>query len=726
MTNIILLLTVVFIIIAITSIYVSNEHTIYWWDFVGYQNAANNLTNLFRESTERAINDIIGSLSQQKNYLITLPLIPFLYIFGNHRIVYILSLNLIYLLPFSLLIGAIATKLIPVYSRWVFWSTVAIALLIPISWSPSLRGYPDMGATLPILLAILFYLKNIRLTAWWQIPMIGFCLGISIVLRRHFAYSAIAFLAAISCQVILDFLTNFNPPKSPLERGTLNLSKSSFEKESLNLPKFPLKMDNLLESAIKISLIFLTAFLTISIFAWGFIQSSLTENYRTLYAAWSLSIPDIFWRYSCFYGLITLLLVAIGFSVGVLKKILIPSTTIFLLLFGIFSVAEWLIWLRYGNIHYSLHLTPIIVLGISSFIWITIHTFQGKTKLIILSITGIYLIINIIFGLTPVGKFNNFLRPLFANNFSPLIRSDYDEVLALTNYLSKLAPNRELVYIAASSNQFNANIIRNTNRIINPENSSNLRAISKPHIDTRDTYPLPELLAAQYVVIAHPFQKVLLTDEQVLKPGQQDLVKLVYDAFTQNLPISQDFQKLPEEFTLDGGVTVSFYQRIRPTSVPTAVQTLSAMQKKVPQRPGRQLDWMSLNQSPYITYNYSAVTQVSNNSYNFMTDPGDISKETSKYFLYLGELSSSVKITGKLDFLHQECNGLSIKFSLLDEQGNFLDTTAKNYFPRITSDFYFSLWGKNSVYLLLQNTSINSDKLTDKCGWKINNLVVDK
>ncbi|MGD1713022.1 hypothetical protein [Dapis sp. BLCC M172] len=693
-------MTVVLIILSITSIYVSNEHTIYWWDFVGYQNAANNLTNLFRVSTQRAIDDILGSLSQQKNYLITLPLIPFLYIFGNHRIIYILSLNLIYLLPFSLLIGAIATKLIPTNSQWVFWSTVAIALLIPMSWSPTLRGYPDIGATLPILLAILFYIKNIRLTAWWQIPIIGFCLGISIVLRRHFAYSAIAFLAAISCQTMINFLITFKSSKTSKKR--------------------------LLESAIKISLISLTSFLTISIFAWGFIQSSLTENYRTLYAAWSLSIPDIFWRYSCFYGLITLLLIAIGFSVGVLRKFLIPSTTIFLLLFGIFSVAEWLIWLRYGNIHYTLHLTPIIVLGITSFIWITIHTFPGKTKLIILSITGIYLIINLTLGLTPLGKFNNPLRPLFASNFSPLTRSDYNEVLRLTDYLNKLAPNRELVYVAASSNQFNANIIRNSNRIINPQNWSNLRAISKPHIDTRDTYPLPELLAAQYIVIAHPFQKVLLTDEQVLKPGQQDLVKLVYDAFTQNLPISQDFQKLPEEFVLDGGVTISFYQRIRPTSIATAVQTLSAMQQQVPQRPGRQLDWMSLSQSPYITYNYSAVTQVSDDSYNLMTDPSDVTKQTSKYFLYLGELSSPVKITGKLNFLNQECNGLSLSFSLLDEQGNLLDTTAKNYFPGVTSDLIFSLAGKNPVYLLLENLSIESNKLTDKCGWIINNLVVDE
>jgi len=699
LTNIILFLTIVLIIIAITSIYISNEHTIYWWDFVGYQNAANNLTRLFRESLLRAIDDILGSLSQQKNYLITLPLIPFLYIFGNQRIVYILSINLLYLLPFSLLVGAIGIKLIPVYSRWVFWSTVVIALLIPMTWSPSLRGYPDIGATLFILLGTLMYLQNIRLNPWWKIPLMGLCLGISIVLRRHFAYSAMAFLAAASCQAMINFLITFKSGKNSGKR--------------------------LLESAIKISLIVLTCLLTISIFAWGFIQNSLTENYRILYAAWSLSMPDIFWRYGYFYGLVTLLLVAIGFFVGVLRKFLIPSTTIFLLLFGIFSLVEWLILLRYGNIHYSLHFTPIVVLGLASFIWITIHTFRRKTRLIIFSIAGIYLIINLIFGLTPLGKFNNPLRPLFARNFSPLIRSDYDQVLRLADYLNKLAPNQELVYVAASSNQFNANIIRNANRIINPENWSNLRAISKPHIDTRDTYPLPELLEAQYVVIAHPFQKVLLTDEQVLKPGQQDLVKFVYNAFTQNLPITQDFQKLPEEFILDGGVTVSFYQRIRPTSITTAVQTLSAMQKQVPQRPGRQLDWMSLNQSPYITYNYSAVTQVSDYGYNLKTDPADVTKQTSKYFLYLGQFSSPVKITGKLDFLNQECNGLSLRFSILDEQGNLLDTTANNYFPGVASDFIFSLVGKNPVYLLLANLSIDSDQLTDKCGWVINHLVVD-
>lgn len=78
-----------------------------------------------------------------------------------------MSINFIYLLFFSLLLGVIVIKLIFVYFRWVFWLIVAIVLLIFMSWSLSLRGYFDIGVILFILLGVLFYLKNIRLIIWW-------------------------------------------------------------------------------------------------------------------------------------------------------------------------------------------------------------------------------------------------------------------------------------------------------------------------------------------------------------------------------------------------------------------------------------------------------------------------------------------------------------------------------------------------------------------------------
>lgn len=696
--NLTLLILLTVAIAFFTSIYVASENTIYWWDFAGYNNAAENLANLFRESPERAINDFRDSLSLQKNYLVTLPSVLFIYLFGDSRLVYILSLNLIYFLPFSLLLGAIATKLISVNPRQVFWSTVGLTLLIPIAWSPTLRGYPDIGAALFLELAVLIYLQNTSLKHWWQMPVIGLLLGTSILFRRPFAYTAIAFIAAISCQVLIDFVPS------------LKIGKPDFKK--------------MLDRGIKIGLIALTCFLIIFIFARGFIENSLAEDYKTLYAAWSLSLPDIFWRYLCFYGLGTWLIVALGFTVGTLTGLLVPNTTIFLAFFGGFSCIEWLIMLRYGNIHYSIYFTPFVVWGLAAFFWTLRYFPKGKKRAIALTIASVYLVINLILGLTSLGRFNNFSNPIFATNFAPLMRYDIDKVLRLTDFLSKLAPNRELVLIAANSNHFNANVIRNANRILNPDEAWRLFALSKPHIDSRDTYPLPELLKAEYVLIANPFQTVWLTDEQVLRPGEQDLIKVIHDAFTNNWLIAGDFAKLPEEFELDKGIVISLYRRIKPTSVATAVQTLTKMQEQIGERPGRQLDWLSLQQSPYITLNYDAVLKEGDGVFKLIADGSDRSKKPSTHFLYLGDLSSKAKIKGKLNILEEKCGTISLRLSMLDKDAFILDQITANYTPTSRGEMNFSLLGLNPAYLLLEVFNEEGENLTENCRWEIENLSV--
>jgi hypothetical protein len=90
-------------------------------------------------------------------------LAPFIFFFGDSRIVYIVSNALVYIVPFSLVMGVLATKIIPVHSHIVFWSTTFLTLLIPPTWISTLRGYPDIGAAVLIGLAILFYLKDITL-----------------------------------------------------------------------------------------------------------------------------------------------------------------------------------------------------------------------------------------------------------------------------------------------------------------------------------------------------------------------------------------------------------------------------------------------------------------------------------------------------------------------------------------------------------------------------------
>ncbi|WP_333345688.1 hypothetical protein [Microcoleus sp. B3-A4] len=695
----------------VTSIYVSSEHTFYWWDYAGYNTATVNTANLFRDSPDKAWRGVIESLSKEKNLLISLPLVPFILLFGESRLSYILSVSLIYVLPFRLLLGAISAKLIPVYPRRVFWSTVLLSLLIPMSWIPTLRGYLDTGGCVFVALAILVYLQDVKLKSWWKIPLIGFLLAAAILLRRHFAYSAIAFFGAAILQAFIEFIVLIYPRATAL---------SSSKDKDVAVP-FPYRC--LFESGVKLGLIAATSLTILMLVAGDFTRSALTVDYRNLYVAWSLPVNDILTRYADFYGLGTWLLVLIGFSAGIITRIPVPAATIFVSLFGVLSLIEWLLVLRYGYLHYTIHITPIVLLGLSTFFWTTWLTLKGKVRYLMLGTAGLYLVVNAAVGLIPL-KID--LPTLFVGNFPPLVRSDYDEVVKLVEFLRKLAPNEEPIYIVGASNNFNANILRQANRKLNPpEGWWKLNTLGRPQIDSRDTYPLPELLQSQYAVVAVPFQQVLPTDEQVLRSHEQDVVKVVYDAFTQNWQIARDFQLLPEQFKLENGVTVSVYRRRRPTDTATAVRTLEAMQRQIVDRPGTQLDWISLHQSIYTSANYS-VSQESDNLYNIVTHPIKNSKKLDTSFLYLGSISDKAKVTGKLNLPNKQCPGIALRLTLWDKQGKLVDSAEMAYSQKSAIGLNLLVEGKNPLYLLLEVLSSSKQDLTNQCQLEINNLAVSR
>ncbi|MEG4090252.1 hypothetical protein [Microcoleus sp. Pol12B4] len=705
------LFLLVLVTVAVTSIYVSSEHTFYWWDYAGYNTATVNTANLFRDSPDKAWRGVIESLSKEKNLLISLPLVPFILLFGESRLSYLLSVSLIYMLPFRLLLGAISAKLIPVYPRPVFWSTVLLSLLIPMSWIPTLRGYLDTGGCVFVALAILVYLQDVKLKSWWKIPLIGFLLAAAILLRRHFAYSAIAFLGAAALQAFIEFIILIYRNKTAL----------SSPKDKDAVVPFPYRC--LFESGIKLGLIAATSLTILMLVAGDFTRSALTVDYRNLYVAWSLPVNDILTRYADFYGLGTWLLVLIGFSAGILTRILVPAAAIFVSLFGVLSLIEWLLVLRYGYLHYTIHLTPIALLGLSTFFWTTWLTLKGKVRYLMLGVGGLYLIVNAAVGLIPL-KID--LSRLFVGNFPPLVRSDYDEIVKLVEFLRKLAPNEEPIYIAGASNNFNANILRQANRKLNPpEGWWKLNTIGRPQIDSRDTYPLPELLQSQYAVVATPFQQVLPSDEQVLRSHEQDVVKVVYDAFTENWEIARDFQLLAEQFKLENGVTVSVYRRVKTTDTATAVRTLDAMERQIGDRPGTQLDWISLHQSIYTSANYS-VTQKSDNLYNIVTHAIKNNNKLDTSFLYLGSISDKVKVTGKLNLPNKQCPGISLRLTLWDKQGKLVDSAEMAYGQKSAIGLNLLVEGKNPIYLLLEVLSSSKQDLTNQCRLEINNLAVSR
>ncbi|NJO93993.1 MAG: hypothetical protein HC820_05880, partial [Hydrococcus sp. RM1_1_31] len=285
------------------------------------------------------------SLTTEYNKIFCLPLLPFVLIFGDSRLTYVMSLALVYLVPFCLVMGLLATKIFSTYPypRQLFWLTAFLTLLMPPTWIAILRGYPDMGGAAIIGLAIFVYLKDVKLRHWWQIPLIGFLLAFAILFRRHFAYGARAFFVAMIVQGLLFFAFEF---------------RSGYKKAFQSLIKYGLA----------IALVAIASFTTLVIFAPSFIKNILTTNYRLLYASYEKNPLIVLNYFLNSYGELTWLLAFLGFLAIIITRKYFNSGILFTAIFGVFSLLQWILSSKQINIHYNNHFALFIILGIVGFL----------------------------------------------------------------------------------------------------------------------------------------------------------------------------------------------------------------------------------------------------------------------------------------------------------------------------------------------------------------------
>ncbi len=731
------------IIVTITSLYVASEHNFHWW--IDWYASAIRVATAFRESPSQGIELVQQSLVQERNRIYTLPLVPFILAFGSSRLVYELSLALVYLLPFALVMGGIATQLIRAYPQTVFWSTALLTLLIPVSWVPTFMGIPDTGGALLIALAVLVYLQDVRLKRWWRIPLIGFLLGLGILLRRHFIYGSIAFLGALTLQALIFFLGEVR----------------QISQKGATASRIAIAGRNLLGYGVRIGLIAAMMLVTLVTVAPEFTHNALTINYRNLYTSWSLPFSDLVNLYGSFYGWATWLIVVIGFSAAVkTRSVTLPALS-FIGLMGVFSLIAWVVVLRYANVFYSLHITPLVVIGLVAFLWTAWIRLTGKVRTLILAIVGCYLVSNLVIGLTPIGSMSGFFRPLYALSIPPLVRTDYDEVARLIKYLRQLAPNQEPIYVVGYQRlQLTSGLVKGAEFVLHGRDNRILNVLPAPEVDSRDTYPLETLLQAQYVVVPNPLPPYPGSPTKVpaigewLPTKENDVVKVAFDAFTQNWGIAQDFKRLPIQFTLEKNAVVSIYQRTRPTSVETAVRTLYAMQQQIGEQPGGQLDWMILSQG----LSDSSVGKNSDNTYRLVSFPRDRSEVqpvsvgkvtppklaqpslaespastrnadgtqgSATSLLYLGSLPEKAEVTGAVTYLDKPCVRTSLRLTMLNQEGQIVSSTKNEYAPKDSSRFKVAIRRENSsAYLLLDVLTYDDKDLVTSCTLEINSLAL--
>lgn len=704
------------ITLAITYSYVSSEHTFYFWDYVLYEDHAILKSIYIRDLSKNSLVNLAGAikgiwLSTGYDYsdLHTLPVIPFILTLGDSRTIYISALTIVYLIPFVLIIGALSVKLIPYKGRYVFWSAAFLSILVPAIWIPTLYGYPDIGAATLFNLALLIYVADPKLTTLREIVLIGLFIALAILFRRHYAYDAISFFVTIS--LIALFLS-----VSDLRYDSSNVGGKFFK------------------SIFRIGLTVLCTVIMLAIIGWPFISRTLNTDFNQLYSSWNVPYTVGLQSLRDFFGWGIILLASFGFCLGIYTNTINRRAAIFFCIFTAYAVVQWVFFVRQLGIHYTLHFTTWIILGLVALLWTILAKLKGKYRALTVSAIMIFLCINTAYGLT---RFRLYLNEFFGSNnignrfqtffsaeYPPQRRDDYGQLVRLINYLHKVSSPSEPIYVVASSGIVNDDILWHANRTLHEEvlsrsaedfwDNYTLNILHWiPFADSKHPYPLEKLMYSDYLVLAYPFQKHLRIEEH-------DVLRVVFDMFNENWEFSKDFIQLPEEFYLDDNVTVRVYKRIRPTSLVTAIHTIKRMQDYVGERPGGQPSWLILGETPG---NY--VVRQNDNSY-YVDIAGDYFKKSNEISLvYLDSFRANTEVSANLIFKDKHCRGLELKLDDVDYNGNIMHTSVIKHNSDNAPAFSLTTHTQKSDYLLLQITAPNDAAQSEyNCSFRLENLDV--
>lgn len=709
------LLFIALFTVALTYAYLSRENSYYYWDYASYHDMTAwkvvSLRNLSGDPVlsllYKVLRDIWASTARDYSDLHSLPLVPIFLLLGSSRLVYILSMAFLYLLPFTFIVGAITTKLVPSQPRHiVFWSATFITVLLPATWLPTLRGYPDTLSATLIGLAILIYLQDTHLQRSWQIMSIGLCIALAILIRRHFVYAGLSFFVAISLQTLLLFAgVARKHPRTAWRQLLLSTGR------------------------IGLTAVFLLVFLLV--LGWPFVERVTQTNFGLLYASYAVPFGKAFQYYQSHYGLLACTLAVVGFIGAMRSPALSSPVARFLLLFCTVSTLQWLLGVRQLGIHYTLHFTWGIIFGLVALVWVICNSFPTGARLLVNGVLIIYFAFNFYAGLSTTGVLRHLnisaprlevLQHLFSANYPPLYRSDHQELLRLIDYLREVAGPDDPIYVAASSFVLNDDLLWHGQYILHEHvlsysvedfwrtrNLNILRWI--PFADSRDAYPLDLLISSEYVVVATPFQHHLAPDEQ-------EVLRIVVDAFRENWEVAQDFSRLPQQFVLSDNVTVTIYRRVRATSLATTLHTLHAMQDYMEERPGGQLDLIKVSGA-----SDSYISEEPDGGYEIVLD----AQASQTSFLYIDPVTDRAMTTGRLAYYDTNCtSNVGFRMDLVDKDGQVIGLPQFVQPGADDNSFSLTLQPHRSTYLLFTISADYESGSTGPCWLIIEDLTVTK
>lgn len=574
--------------------FVSQERTIYTWDFAGYWTSSRHVSDVLQgraspssasefesmtavdTSTERITGqqsdlpkrsrDPLTSLVRNvrySEYNITnnMPVAVAMVLFGGSRMVYELSLTNEYALAamIALLIALTVFAREPCRtwkSWWPLCPALVVIAFVPF-WVPIVRGYIGVCVVAVNLLAIWLYFRPRQNAGELVSPIIiGLLFVVGLLLQRWNAYWIVAFLLV----ALLDSTWRF-----------------------LSAPRF--EFDYIVE-CFRVPLIAgSAAFLTLSVIAWPLVVTMATTDYSDIYSAFSehtTMFAEIEQLVQSF-GILYLLLFAAAVAYLVAKR----TTRRFAILL---SVQLVVMFVHFSNTqtmgqHHLYILMPGMFLILSVAVIEAISNQSIRVRGAGIALLCLYLVNGIVSGIAVFSPGGDPVRaaliPLVPDNRRiPLVRYDIDEFGRLVAYLDEIVDEDTSVqgiYVLSSSQTLNTVHLRNLEASTGFRFRAAEKMLRPSEVDKRDGFPR-QLMHADIVVVGDPIQ-------YNRRPTDQFVVGIPAQRIIDGTGIGAAFELMPRSFELEGGVKARIFKKKREMSASELADFSSRLQAVYPDRP---------------------------------------------------------------------------------------------------------------------------------------------
>jgi len=571
--------------------YVSQEETIYTWDYSGYWTASRDVSDFFRGDDRKsasqpsdasqaspgrsisgepehsvpdpgAIAALIRNIRfAEYNVAFSVPIAPVMAVFGGSRMVYELSLLNIYALAaVFMLVFAVRACGGGEVSRWPDWwpvvPVVAVICLIPF-WVPIVRGYMGISVAAPNLAVLWLYFRQpVREIDSTSLFLIGALLVTSVILQRWNAYWVVGFFLMTAAD------------------GAWEL----FQKRQVSVVEILRTMRAPIVGGF-------AAFFLFTVVAWPKVVRTVTTDYADIYSAFQEDtglISALVRQIDAFgAGIYALLVMAFVFLISRASSrrvaLLIGLQLVYCFLH--FSSTQTM-----GPHQYFLLLPGLLVIlslglvhGISSDSRAT--TISGATASILVLAFGVASG-KAVFAPAETFENTSTSRILSQSYRPPLVSHDLDEFARMAQYVDEIMADADEgsgIYVLAGSATLNAVHFETITASTGARFDSADRVLGTSVVDKRDGFPR-DVLKAHVVISSDPLQLSR-------RPSDQQVIRVPAEQIFDGTGIGAAFERLPPTFRLDGDVNAVVFRRTRPNTAEEIADLSEGLRVFYPDRP---------------------------------------------------------------------------------------------------------------------------------------------